>query len=153
MHAGEDRPDFRCSAFAYDANCVTGFEFHFHLAPRYIGCAVKNINSFFYRDRLNAQSLLKEVRFKACRHASKNLVEFRLFSRVQHTNWLRFSAIDSRTNDQLFRFGLKFGPAVVAAFHALSSKSFTNEMQCSFPNRMPDSVIEIIPGFSKLRIS
>jgi hypothetical protein len=55
-------------------NRITGSKPYLHLAPRYIGCAVKNINSFFYRNRLNTQNLLKKVRFKACRHASKNFI-------------------------------------------------------------------------------
>ncbi len=87
-------------------------------SPRYIGCAVKNINSFFFRNRLNAQSLLKKVRAKACRHASKNLTEFRLFTGVQHTNGFRFTAIDSSANNQRFWLGFSFVAADVAAFHA-----------------------------------
>jgi hypothetical protein len=99
MHAGQDRADFRCATRADHTNGVTGPKLYLHLAPRYIGCAVKNINSFFYRDRLNAQSLLKKVRAEACRYASKNLVKFRFFNRAQHTNGFGFTAIDSSAND------------------------------------------------------
>jgi hypothetical protein len=64
-------------------------------AATYIGCTVKNINSFFLSDRVNAQSLLKKVRLEACGHAFENLTKFGLSSRVQHTHGFRFAAIDS----------------------------------------------------------
>src|SRR4051812_38768217 len=89
-----------------------------HLAAGYIGCAVKNINSLFFRNRLNAKSLLKKVRFKAYRHASKNLTEFRLITGIQHTNGFRFTTIDSGANNQWFWLGLGFVAADVSTFHA-----------------------------------
>src|SRR5258706_8523202 len=99
MHAGENRPDFRRASRADHSNCITGIKLYLHLAPRYIGRAVKNIDAFFYRDRFNAKSLLKKVRAKACRHASKNLAKFRLFTGAQHTNGFRLAAIDSSANN------------------------------------------------------
>src|SRR5258708_15922014 len=86
MHVREDRTDFRRATRADHPNGVTGPKLYLHLAPRYIGRAVKNIDAFFYRDRFNAKSLLKKVRPKACRYASKNFTNFRLFTGAQHTN-------------------------------------------------------------------
>ena len=91
---------------------------YIHLTPRYIGRAVEDVDSFFNGDGLDAESLSKEVRLKACRYASKNLAKFRLFTGLQHTNRLRFATIDSSANDEWVRFGLSFALADFAAFHA-----------------------------------
>jgi hypothetical protein len=79
---------------------------------------VKNINSFFHRDRLNAQRLLKKVRAKARGHASKNLTEFRGPDGAQHTNRFRFAAIDSSANNEWVRLGLSFTAADISTLHA-----------------------------------
>src|SRR5258708_11892005 len=115
MYVGKDRTDFRRATRADDSNRITRFKVYLHLAPRHVGWAVKNINSFFYRDRFNAKSLLKKVRAKACRHASKNLAKFRLFTGAQHTNGFRLAAIHSSANNYFFWLGLSFTPALVAA--------------------------------------
>ncbi|PYX69055.1 MAG: hypothetical protein DMG78_23220 [Acidobacteria bacterium] len=97
-----DKPCFRLGRKS--ASLLRALECDFisglHLAElRYIGCTVKNINSFFFRHRDNAQNLLKKVRAKACRYAAKNLTEFRFFNGAQHTNGFRFTTIDSSANN------------------------------------------------------
>src|SRR6266852_3497302 len=91
MHTAQNRTDFGRATRADHSNGVTGIKLYLHLAPRYIGRAVKNIDAFFYRDRFNAKSLLKKVGLKACRYASKNLTKFRLFTGAQHTNGFRLA--------------------------------------------------------------
>ena len=89
----------RLALFVETRRVTTSLKASSSSGPHYIGRAVKNILPFFYRDRLNTQSLLKEVRLKPCRYASKNVAKFRLFTGAQHTNGFRLAAIDSSTNN------------------------------------------------------
>ena len=54
---------------------------------------MKNTDSVFVRDGFNAQGLLKEVRLKARRHASKDLAKFGDFNGAQHANGFGLSKL------------------------------------------------------------